>query len=263
VQKWGITFFKFHDEDFCLKPMPYFKELAEKYRDQVNIPFTTMANAHSITKEKVALLVQMNCVSVSIGVETGNEKLRNEILKRRETKDEIITAIKMLNEAGIRTCAFNMLGIPFETRDTILETIELNRISQVRCPDTVFFYPLEQTRLREIAVENGFYDANSDGDFDDIRPSLRLPDISEEELIALRERFVLYVKMPKAYYPYIKRSETEDDIGIKLTKELYQIYDTCVLFNDGIWNDRGENQVYLDRLKELYPYHESTYETTV
>ncbi|MFI5151677.1 MAG: B12-binding domain-containing radical SAM protein [Bacteroidia bacterium] len=132
VQKWGINFFKFHDEDFCIKPLPYFRYLSEEYRKHINIPFTAMVNAHNITKEKIELLAQMNCVSISIGIETGNEKLRKEVLKRHETKEEIIKAIHLLNDAGIRTCAFNMLGIPFETRKTIMETIELNRKSQVR-----------------------------------------------------------------------------------------------------------------------------------
>jgi radical SAM superfamily enzyme YgiQ (UPF0313 family) len=252
TQKWGITFFKFHDEDFCIKPMPYFSYLSEQYREHINLPFTAMVNARNITKEKVQLLTQMNCVSISIGVETGNEKLRKEVLKRRETKEEIIKAIHLLNDAGIRTVAFNMLGIPYETRHTIMETIELNRESQVRYPDTVFFYPLEQTELREIAVNNGFYDINSSDVFDDVRPSLRFPDISAEELIALRERFVLYVKMPGVYRPFIERSETADEVGKKLTDELYNIYDKCVFSNDGVWNDRGQSQEYLNHLQKIY-----------
>ena len=212
-----------------------------------------MANARNVTPEKVRFLKQMNCVSISIGIETGNEALRKEVLQRRETQDDIIRAVHMLNGSGIRTSSFNMLGIPFETRSTVMETVELNRRSGVGYPNTVFFYPLEGTRLREMAVSNGFFDETGDNLFDDIRPSLRLPGISRDELIALRERFVLYVKMPLEYYRFIERSEKDDAVGRRLTQELHRIYEECVLSHDGIWNDMGKKVAYLECLEGIWP----------
>lgn len=252
VSKYEINFFKFHDEDFCLKPMDYFRELVEKYVNEIGVPYTIMANAHNITKEKVALLKKMNCVSVTLGIETGNSKLRKDVLKRTETEEEIIEATKMLNDAGIRTSAFNMLGIPFENRKTVMETIKLNRKAEVQYPNVGFFFPLEGTKLREIAIENGFFDSNSKVVFQNDCPSLTFSEISPEELIALRERFVLYVKMPYAFCKYIERSEKPDEIGKRLTNELYKIYDKCVFDNDGFWNDGGNLKEYLIRLEDIY-----------
>jgi radical SAM superfamily enzyme YgiQ (UPF0313 family) len=195
VKKWGIEFFKYHDEDFCLKPLAYFKELAETYAKEIGIPFVAMANARNVTKEKVELLKKMNCVSITLGVETGNNKLRKEILKRVETADEIVKATKLLNEANIRTSAFNMLAIPFESRATIMETIELNKEAGFRYPNAGFFFPLDGTELREISIKNGFFDDDPTATFKNDKPTLRFPNISPEELIALRERFVLYIKI--------------------------------------------------------------------
>ena len=251
VAQWSITFFKFHDEDFCLKPISYFEELAEKYKREINIPFTAMANARNITPHKVSLLKKMNCVSISIGIETGNERLRREVLKRKETKEQIIEAVKLMNAAEIRTSAFNLLGIPFETRSTIMETIELNRQSEVRYPNTVFFYPLEGTALRKMSLQNGLFREDSVLIFNDSYPTLTLPDISKEELIALRERFNLYVKLPREFHRFIERSERPDPIGKKLTDFLWEIYDSCVFPNDGYWDDRGEKKEHLERLEKL------------
>ena len=158
----------------------------------------------------------------------------------------------MLNDAGIRTSSFNMLGIPFETRSTIMETIELNRASQVQYPNTVFFYPLEKTKLKEIAIKNGFYNNRVKNIFDDINPSLNLPGISSEDLVALRERFVLYIKMPKEYYKYIERSEKPDGIGKKLTEELYKIYDESIFLKGGKWDDEGRGREYLNYMESIY-----------
>lgn len=247
VDTWGIQLFIFHDEDFCFKPMDYFKELSEAYRKHVNVPFAAMVNARNITEEKVGFLKHMNCVSVSMGIETGNLDLRRKILKRYESTDDIIRAMKLLNGAGIRTSSFNMLGIPFETRGTIMETIELNRKSEVRYPNNVFFFPYKGTELHDIAVENGMFNEGSDAVYEQDKPALTLSTISRDELIALRERFVLYVKMPQVYRKFIERSEKQDETGRRLTDKLFNIYDECVLKNNGIWKDDGA----VDHLKEL------------
>lgn len=239
-ERWGIEFYKFHDEDFCLKPLDYFKTLAKQYAEKIGIPFTIMANARNVTAEKVALLKKMNCVSVTIGIETGNQELRKKILKRNETTEDIIRAVGLLNDAGIRTSAFNMLAIPFETRKTIFETIEINRKAKVQYPNAGFFFPLEETELHRIAVEEGFYDPEAGAVFKNDEPTLTLPDISSEELVTLRERFTLYIKLPKALYPFIERSEQTDTIGEKLTTVLYKIYNRYVFSNGGFWDDAGQ-----------------------
>lgn len=236
VDRWGVTFFKYQDEDFCLKPLEYFRTLAHQYHDRVGVPFSIMANARNISREKVALLKQMNCVSVSIGIETANEHLRLDVLKRREAKDDIIRAVQMLRDAGIRTSGFNMIGIPHETRQTVLETIALNREAGVDCSDTGFFYPLEGTELYDLSVSEGLFTPSVADGYDDVNPNLRLPDISHDELVALRERFVLLVKLPAEYVPYVTRSEVDDDVGIELFEMLLRIYDEAVLMNGGSWD---------------------------
>ncbi len=229
VSQWGVTFFKFHDEDFRLKPMDYFRALSHAYRDEVGVPFTAMANARNVTPEKVRLLSEMGCVSVSIGIESGDEHIRRGILRRKETQEEIVRAVHLLAGAGVRTAGFNMIGVPHETRETVMETVRLNRDSGVDCADTGFFYPLIGTELYDVAVSEGLFDPSEDQGCDDVHPNLSLPGITTDELIALRERFALLAKLPEEYAPYILRSEANDAIGHRLFGELLRIYETAVL----------------------------------
>lgn len=248
VEKWRLEFFKFHDEDFCLKPLKFFRELADAYRSQINMPFTCMANARNVSAAKAELLAAMNCRSISLGFETGSEKIRREVLKRAESSDQIVKATQILNAAGIRTSSFNMLGLPFETRQTFFETVELNRRSGVLWPNVNFFFPYEGSELRQVAVENGFFNDNSDAVYLSDRPALKLPGIGEAELVALRERFVLYVKLPKSFWPQIERSEKPDEAGRKLTEKLYQIYEQNVQANGGRWPDSADEKSLLHSL---------------
>jgi anaerobic magnesium-protoporphyrin IX monomethyl ester cyclase len=185
--KWKLEFLKFHDEDFLLKDIDYLIKFCDGYLLSVNLPFTIMTNARSVTLEKVKLIKQMGCVSVSMGFEAGNPIIR-QILKRRETKEEIIEATKLLNEYRIRTSSFNMIGLPFDTEETILETIRLNADAQVQYPNVSFFFPLEGTVLRQIAIDYGFYKPN-DEEFRTDSPVLKLPEITESELIYYFKNF--------------------------------------------------------------------------
>ena len=56
-----------------------------------------------------------------------------------------------------------------------------------------FFFPLEGTKLRQIAIDYGFYKPNSE-EFRTDRPVLELPEIQEEDLIYYFKNFAKLVK---------------------------------------------------------------------
>jgi len=92
-----------------------------------------------------------------------------------------------LERMGIRVSAFNMIGLPYESCRTIEETIALNRKAGIKHPNLSFFMPLEGTRLYDIAVAAGFFTPGSEMRTD--RPSLKLPTISEKELLYYYDNF--------------------------------------------------------------------------
>jgi len=253
VNKYNLKFFKFHDEDFLMRPLEDFRALSDTYRQEINLPFVIETNPKSVIKERVELLKNMNCVSASIAVETGNNKLRKNMLKRVDSEEDIIRAFSLMKDVGIRTSAFVMLGIPFETRETYKDTVELVKKSDAQYPCPGFFYPFEGTKLRDISIKEGFFDPEDEEKFVYKRdkPALSFKNLSENELIEMRNVFVLYVKLPECYEPYIKRSENQDDLGIKLRKRLLEIYDKTIWNNDGWYVDDGLMPMYLGELSEI------------
>lgn len=252
-EKYRLELIRFHDEDFLMVPLENLRELSDVYRKEINIPFVIETNPHSVTKEKAKLLKEMNCVSASLGIETGDLSLRKELLKRVDTEKDILSAFSLLKEVGIRTSAFIMLGIPFESRKTYKKTIELVRKANVQYPCPGFFYPFEGTVLRQIAIDEGFFDPEDESKiiYQRDKPTLSLRDLTKEELIEMRNVFVLYVKLPECYEPFINRSEICDDLGIRLRKKLLEIYDRTVLANDGWYIDDGLNNSYLNELEKI------------
>ena len=262
VSRYALRFFKFHDEDFLMRPLNNLKELSEAYRAEVNLPFVIETNPKTVTPEKVKLLKAMNCVSVSMAIETGDAYLRRSILNRVDTETDIVNAFRLFKDAGIRTSCFLMLGLPFETRATYEKTIEIVRKADVQYPNIFFFYPFEGTELRKISIENGFFDANNEEKKIYRRdiPALNFPNLSQEELIEMRNVFILYVKLPEVFHSYIKKSEVRDRIGSELRKKLLEIYEEKVWSNDGWYHDRGNSQEdYLEQFDSIFERSETIY----
>jgi anaerobic magnesium-protoporphyrin IX monomethyl ester cyclase len=251
--KYRLEFIKFHDEDFLMRPLDNLRELSDAYREEVNIPFVIETNPKSVTKEKVKLLKNMNCVSASLAIETGDPGLRKNLLKRVDSESDIVSAFSLLKDADIRTSSFNMLAIPFESRETYRKTVELNRKADVQYPNAGFFYPFERTELRETSVNGGFFDPEDRKTivYDHNKPALHFPDLSEEELVEMHNVFVLYIKLPEEYESFIKRSEKLDSLGRELRTKLLEIYDNTVWKNDGWYVDDGSKSEYLKALNEI------------
>jgi anaerobic magnesium-protoporphyrin IX monomethyl ester cyclase len=251
--KYSLEFIKYHDEDFLMRPLGNLEELSETYKKEVNIPFVIETNPKSVTKEKARLLKNMNCVSVSLAIETGDPVTRKELLNRVDSEDDIIRSFSLLREAGIRTSSFNMLAIPYETREKYWKTIEVNRKADPQYPNVSFFYPFEGTVLREISVKEGFFDPEDPGKmiYERDKPALHFDTLNEGELIEMRNVFVLYIKLPEQYKPFIKRSEQLDRAGRKMRNKLLEIYDNTVWKNDGWYIDDGRKSEYFQELDNI------------
>lgn len=259
-ERYKLEFFKFHDEDFLMRSLKDFEELSNEYRDRVNLPFTIESNPKLVTQKKARLLKNMNCASVSLAIETGNMVLRKDLLERVDSEEDIMNAFRWLREEGVRTSAFNLLGIPFETRETYMETVDVNRRANPQYPNINFFFPFENTKLRTIAIEEGNFspDNRDQSSVYDVRPALHFKELSEDQLIQMKNVFVYYVKLPKAYEPYIRRSENMDEVGRRLRKQLSEIYDELVWRNDGWFVDDGSQEQYLNQLQKILSEEEES-----
>jgi anaerobic magnesium-protoporphyrin IX monomethyl ester cyclase len=120
--------------------------------------------ANLITPEKVALLKKAGCTTVSMGIEAGNDRIRNELLKRKMSKETMIEAGRMFRDAGIHLSATNILGVPTGTLEDDLSTMKLNSDSHISYAHAFLFQPYPGTELGQYAEQNGFMD----GTYDDI-----------------------------------------------------------------------------------------------
>ncbi len=200
IENYPTRFVYFQDDTFTLSE-DWLKEFSGKYPSQIKLPFHCHVRANTLTENKVNYLKEAGCYSVHIAAEAGNDELRNKILNRGMTKEQIISATKMLRKHKIKFMLQNILGVPEGNIDTDLETLELN----ISCkPDYAWvsiFQPYPGTRLGEFCRQKGYYT----GDFKDLGSnffdSSKL-NFSEEyklQLANLQKLFAITVDNPRLY----------------------------------------------------------------
>jgi len=183
-----------------------------------------MTRPETIDKEIAQILGDLGtCRHISIGIEHGNDRIRREYLNRHISNERMIDAFKLLENAGIQTTSYNMIGFPTETRKEIFETIELNRRINPEIALMSFFYPYKGTPLRDICINMGLIKPNV-GMVDYGEESiLNMPQISKEEIHGFRRTFILYIRAPKILYPLIKLCERENKIS-NIIYNIFRIY---------------------------------------
>lgn len=191
----NIAVLGFHDDIFTLHKA-WLREFCAEYARRFSIPFWCNSRVDCITPEDVAVLRKAGCKRVHMAVETGNDFLRKEILGRDLSKDQITEAFRLLKQNGIKTMAFNMIGLPFETEDTIRETIELNRAIRPHRVHVTVFQPFPGTELHSLCREKGWLTERRTDSFYVPEAVLEQPSISAETVRRYYRDFVQLVYSP-------------------------------------------------------------------
>ncbi len=145
--------FKFFSEVLGLDRR-WLREFAESFRSKVGVPFDTFFRADQADEEIIELLSVAGCVSVEIGLETGNEDRRFWLDKKISNK-QVHYAVELLKEKDISIATTNMLGLPDETYEQALETIHLNRELKVDHAWFILYVPFPKTDLGDYAFNAG------------------------------------------------------------------------------------------------------------
>src|SRR4030042_101823 len=147
--KYGLKTVHFMDDDFTLDAK-WVKEFCQRYKEEFNLPFHALIRANDVTPEVILALKSANCRDLGFGLEAGAPEIRNGVMKRNMTDENILYAANHIKKAGINLSTFNMFGMPGETPNHMMKTVNMNY--QIKT-DTIFsylFYPFPGTQLLDI-----------------------------------------------------------------------------------------------------------------
>ncbi|MCJ7455310.1 radical SAM protein, partial [Candidatus Bathyarchaeota archaeon] len=132
----------------------------------VALPFSCLVRADLINEQMVAALKQAGCFFVRMGIESGNEELRNQVLQKEITTQQIENAARLIKKYAIKLATNSILGIPGETLDTALQTLHINLSIRPDFAWCALMQPYPRTELAHYAITHGCL--KHDFSFDDL-----------------------------------------------------------------------------------------------
>ncbi len=182
-KQYNLELIFFNDENFLQMNDERFSSFCQEY-GRIGLPFFIQTRADTLLVEsRVAMLQEAGCVTIGIGVEHGNESIRRGLLNKKIPNWVFRKAFENCNKRGMRTTANIMIGLPFETEENILETVDFCRIIQPTSVALSIFAPYYGTELRRTCVDNGFMENRY---YDDIsvnyRSILTMPQLSKAKI---------------------------------------------------------------------------------
>jgi len=214
-----VEYFYFIAETFLAMPQAMRQEFYRRYR-AIGIPFWFNTRPETIRDEDMKALEEIGCHRISVGIESGNEPFRRNVLRRQYGNDQVLRAVEMIQKTNIEFSVNNMIGFPDENRELFFDTVELNRQFKAHSHTVSIFHPFRGTDLYDRCIQMGYWDPQKicTGNF--IYPPLDMPSFSKEEVWGLYRTFNFYVRFPKSDWPRIQQAEKLTPEGECVRREL-------------------------------------------
>ena len=221
---YGSRVFHFQDDVFTLNKVRLL-DFCTQYEKEIALPFEVQLRVNMVDEEIVQALKKAGCTLVMYGIESGDERMRKEILGRDISDEQILQAAALFRKYRIRTMSVNMIGLPGETRQMATSTLRLN----IRCRPSyawnAVYQPYPMTRLSELSVQQGYFDGNFDafkGSFIFGGSLLKMPDI--RTLVRLHYLFPLAVAFPLLSGFFIRISSIPAGSFYRLLFSLHRLW---------------------------------------
>ena len=156
----GYKFLYFMDANLT-GSRQHLKSLCEAMiHNNVILPWSCNARVNEVDEEIIDLMSKAGCQRISFGIESGAQHILDS-LKKGTRLDQAENAISLARKAGITTIGLFMIGLPLETANDAIKTINFAKKLE---PDYVYcnpFVPAPGTKIYNDALK----DASFGGDY--------------------------------------------------------------------------------------------------
>ena len=200
----GCRFIRFMDDLFTLQP-EWVREFSPRYQSEIGLPFTCLVRANFVEEAVIVDLKSAGCHRIMMGIETGSERLRVEVMNRRMSDEQILEAARIIRTSGIKLVTANILALPGGTLADDWETVDLNIRARPNYSSASILNAYPGTEIHEIAQSMGLIQEDhlaavvSEGGFG-FTSALKIVDPKEKRRIEnLHKFFPLLV-----WFPWLK-----------------------------------------------------------
>ena len=155
LKRYPLELIYFQDDEFLTNP--HLEELLSLYKVRVNVPFHCQIRIELLNEKNVVMLKEAGCHGVTFAAESGDEKVRKELLQRPVSNVKIVEGANLLRKYGLSFRVENMVGLPTETLNQMFETVKLNRKLKAVYNWCSIFQPYPNLPLANFALDKDLW----------------------------------------------------------------------------------------------------------
>lgn len=168
------------------------REFCRRYPAEIGKPFIFSGHIKVCNGQMLKELKEAGGRRIDFGIESGNEKMRQKILKRNMTNSQILETTNMAKRIGLQVKTLNMVGLPDETVIKHLDTVNLNFKIKPDVTSIFVFYPYPGTELYDYCIKKGLFNPDEPlpkGYISRRSSLLDLPGFSKKDIAKCFQRF--------------------------------------------------------------------------
>lgn len=187
VNKYGIRNFFFRADTFTMNKKSVIELCREIINRRLNIAWVANSRVNTIDEERLTWMKKAGCWLVAFGIESGNDEIQK-IIKKGTTRTQAREAVKLCKKLGVKTYGFYLIGFPWETKEMIMDTLQLAKELRCNFSEIHIAVPYEGTEFHKIAKDFGILTETAVGHNYFSNPAIGTLHVSKDELITLRKK---------------------------------------------------------------------------
>ncbi len=200
MKRFGVRRFYFVDDNFSLdveRAKRICRGIIERQLD-IKYNFHNGLSIKTIDYELVKLMKESGCTSVCLGIESGSERIRNEVYGKKLSTEKIFEVLNWCRKVGIPTIGYFMVGAPGETRAEFEESKRLLAKLPMSLATVSIYTPYPGTELYDECKKKGWLLETAVEDENRVEMfscMLRTPDFEPEDIARWqRELYLSFIR---------------------------------------------------------------------
>jgi radical SAM superfamily enzyme YgiQ (UPF0313 family) len=185
----AIRSFVFFDDVIGLKKGRFERICELMIAEKLDLKWVACSRANLVNPGLLGLMKRSGCQELAFGIESGDAAVLRDTTKGI-TLDEIGLAAKQCHKAGILFYGMAIIGLPGETRQSVLNSVRFIKSLRPFYTQFCFSTPFPNTEIYRYYEEKGFLLTKDWRQYSPLSPEpvVRTEALSKEDLVEMRNR---------------------------------------------------------------------------
>lgn len=161
INELGIKAVLFRDPEFAFSRNRVIAICEGILQKGLKLAWRCETRMENLDEQMITIMARAGCIGINMGIESSDERVLHQVKRKAVPLEHAMKVVRACKRNGIDAFCFFILGLPGETKESALRTIEYSlRLNPSYVQYTVAT-PYPGTELRRWAEENGFIENDS------------------------------------------------------------------------------------------------------